>query len=121
MRAIARGRNLRISTKDSIILCERIRGLRLEKAKNFLKNLIDKKASINGKYYTNTAKQILQLLEQAEANARIKNLNIDKLFVQSAKADKGIKILRYGRIGLKRGRGFRRGKSTHVEITLVEK
>lgn len=121
MQAVARGRNLRISTKDSIIVCGRIRGSKLERAKNFLRNLIDKKVSVDGKYYTNAAKQILRLLEQAEANARTKNLNVDRLFVETAKADKGAKILRYGRIGLKKGRGFRRGKSTHVEIVLVER
>ena len=114
MQAKAKIKNARVSFKSSIIVCKYIRGLKLERAKKFLENLINQKFSINGKYYTKVAKQLLDLLNQAEANALRKNLKIEKLYV-FAKADKGEKIMRYGRMGA------RKAKSTNLEIILVEK
>ena len=114
MEAKAKIKNARVSFKKSIIVCKHIRGLKLEKARKFLENLIEQKISINGKYYTKVAKQLLDLLKQAEANAARKNLKIEKLYV-IAKANKGEKIMRYGRMGI------RKAKSTNLEIILVEK
>ncbi|MCX6814069.1 MAG: hypothetical protein NTY20_00230 [Candidatus Aenigmarchaeota archaeon] len=48
------GRSLHISHKTSQIICKKITGMNLEKAKNLLANLVSQKHSLDGKYYTNT-------------------------------------------------------------------
>jgi large subunit ribosomal protein L22 len=118
MLAKAVQKNARISLKHAIILCRAIRKKKLEKAKIFLKNLIDKKASLNRKYYTKAAKQILKVLENAEANAKNKNLNLERLFVENAKASKGEKFIRPKSRAKFRGR---KAKSTNIEIILGER
>ena len=115
MKAVAKGKNLQISLKDSILISRKIKGMKLDKARKFLENLVNKKVSIEGKYYTKTAKKFLEILKQAEANAKNKNLNTERLFVEIAKADKGEKRLKSGRWGL------REGKSTNLEIVVVER
>jgi large subunit ribosomal protein L22 len=118
MLAKAVQKNARISLKHAIILCRAIRKKKLAKAKNFLQNLIDKKASLNRKYYTKAAKQILKVLENAEANAKNKNLNLERLFVENAKASKGEKFIRPKSRAKFRGR---KAKSTNIEIILGER
>lgn len=54
-----------------------------------LQDLIDQKRKLDGKYYPTTAKKILELLENAEANAKQKNLNSDRLYVKTVKPDQG--------------------------------
>lgn len=90
-----------------------MKGLSLEKAKNLLNCLLEEKISINGKFYKKCAEKFLEVLNQAEANAKQKNMK--NLFVKKIKADKGEKILR-----LKR-KGIRSAKSVNLEITLIEK
>jgi large subunit ribosomal protein L22 len=111
-------KNVRISLKHAKILCKAIRKKKLAKAKIFLQNLIDKKVSLNKKYYTKAAKQILKILESAEANAKNKNLNLEKLFVESARASKGEKFIRPKSRAKFRGR---KAKSTNIEIILGER
>ncbi len=118
MQARAIGKNLRISTKHALILTKRIRNKPLSRAKNFLRNLILKKESIDGKYYTNAAKTILSVLESAEANAKRKNMNVEKLFLEVAKADKGSKFIRPKTRAKFAGR---KAKSTNITIILSEK
>jgi large subunit ribosomal protein L22 len=110
-------RNARISLKHAIIICDRIRRKKLEKAKKFLEDLVEKKVNINKKYYTKAAKQILELLKTAEANAKNKNLNLERLWVRVAKADKGEKFISPKSRAKFRGR---KAKSTHIEIVLGE-
>lgn len=116
MQALARAKNLRVSTLHSTILCKELRGKKLEKAKKLLENLIAKKTSVGGKYYTKAATLILKVLKQAEANAKQKGLEEARLFVAQAKADKGERFWRPRAV--RRGR---RGKSTHLEIVLEER
>lgn len=116
--ASARLDDARISLKHSVAVCKEIRNKKLEWAKNFLENLIDKKISLEGKYHTNAAKQILKILESAEANARVKNLNPGKLFVKSAKADKGEVFVKPKSRWRFRGR---KAKVTRIEIELEER
>jgi len=107
--------NARISFKHSIILCKEIKGKKLEKAKTFLQNLVDEKESLDKKYYTNASKKILEVIKNAEQNAKVKNIDVEKLFIKIAKADKGEKFVRpKTRWGL-RGRN---AKSTNIKIVL---
>jgi ribosomal protein L22 len=92
--AIARISNARISLKNSLLLCKELKGKRLGKARRFLEDLIAQKANIDGKYYTKTAKNFLELLRAAEANAMKKGLNSERLFIRQIKADKGLRFYR---------------------------
>ncbi|MEM5882919.1 MAG: uL22 family ribosomal protein [Candidatus Aenigmatarchaeota archaeon] len=108
----------RISLKHSTIICKEIKNKKVDKAKKFLEMLIDKKISLDGKYYTKAAKQILEILKSAEANAKVKNLNPEKLFVKIAKADKGRVFIRPKSRWRFRGR---KAKVTRIEIILGER
>ena len=92
--AVAKITNARISLKHSLVLCKKLKGKRLDKAKKFLEDLIAQKVNINGKYYTKTAKNLLDLLKTSEANATQKGLNPEKLFIKQIKADKGLRFYR---------------------------
>jgi len=113
---------LRISTKHALEICPKIKGNPLQKAKRFLNNLLAKKIGIKGKtkgkYYTNAAKNILSVLNAAEANAKQKNLNVEKLFVKQAKADKGYKFIRPKTRAKFAGR---KAKMTNITIILEER
>ncbi|MCS7106148.1 MAG: hypothetical protein NZ942_02445 [Candidatus Aenigmarchaeota archaeon] len=108
----------RVSLKHSLILCKELKNKKLEEAKKFLEMLVDKKISLNGKYYTKAAKQILEILKTAEANAKVKKLNPEKLFIKVAKADKGRVFIRPKSRWRFRGR---KAKVTRIEIILGER
>lgn len=133
------GRELRISPKDAVEICREIRGRDVEDAFDFLERVIDgervvpyrkyhgklsHKKSLSGwhtgKYPVKASEAILELLENAQGNAKYKGMDEASLFVRHASARKGFVI-----------RGFRhraRGRvlasdtpTTNVEIWLGEK
>ena len=107
---------LPISTKNAKIICRVIRKKRLARVKRLLADLLAKKRSLRGKYYTKTVFYIKKLLESCEKNAEFKGLDKEKLIVY-ASAHRGPTLWRP-----RRHREFgRRMKSTNVEIILVEK
>lgn len=114
-KASARLEDARISLKHAIIVCRHLKNKRLEKAKIFLNNLIERKASLGGKYYVSAAKKILEVLRNAEANAIQKNLNLEKTFIKVATAEKGPTFIRPRSRARFRGR---RIKSTNIAIEL---
>lgn len=118
MNAIAKLKSVDISLKNSLIVCDAIRSKNVDKTKRFLQDLLSQKKSIEGKYYTKTVKKILEVLEAAEANAKQKNLDAEKLFVKIAKADRGEKFIRPKSRAKFRGR---EAKVTNIEIVLEEK
>jgi len=108
----------RISLKDSKILCNKLRKSRVEKAKALLGDLVAKKTSLEGKYYTSASKKILEVLGSAEANAAAKGLDTDKLFIAVIKVDRGQTFMRpRSRTKLRR----QQAKSANVEIVLEER
>jgi large subunit ribosomal protein L22 len=129
--AKATGRNLSISTKKSVEICDNIRGKSLKKAKNLLEAVIEKerpikmrrfirdtahrKATGPGKYPIKTAQEILKLLKSAESNAQNSGLSTNDLYVHHISADKASRVWHYGR---KRRRQMKR---THMEVILIEK
>ncbi|MGB9914130.1 MAG: 50S ribosomal protein L22 [Candidatus Bathyarchaeales archaeon] len=137
--AKASGRELRVSHKASREICRAIKGMMLAKAKAYLKAVIAKKQAVPfkrykkklghraglvrayaGRYPVKAAKQILRLLESAEANAENKGLDVDRLRIMHAAAYPGVKIKRY----MPRAHGRATPKyevTTHVEIVLEEK
>lgn len=124
-------RDTSISTKMAVEVCSFIRNKRLEKAKDMLEKVVDKKQAVPikrynkglahkkkigpGRYPIKVSKEILKLLDQVEANAQFKGLNTTDLVISHIKADKASTPWHYGR---KRRRKMKR---THVEIIVKEK
>jgi len=78
-----------------------------------------KRGTKTGRYPVKCAKFVRLLLEEAKANAENKNLDTEKLKVESMFATKGVtrqKIQPMGRIGGK----TRESKSTNIEVIVLE-
>ena len=118
MEATAKLRDARISFKKSYILAKELRGMKAERAIRFLTDLIDEKVAVDGKFYTKTAQTFLGVLKSAEANAKQKNLDTEKLFVKIAKTDKARKLVTPKSRFKFRGR---QAKTSHIEIVLEER
>ncbi len=112
----AYGSGLRISTKHSTIICKKLTGMNLAKGEALLERLISEKESLDGKYYTNTSEEILDLLKSAESNAEFKGLDTEKLII-FASAHKGFTFFRPRRMKMRRDKK----KITNVQIVLVQK
>jgi large subunit ribosomal protein L22 len=110
------GRALRISTKSSVTVCRKISGMNLQKGKRLLEDMIDKKRSLEGKYFTNTSKQILDLLKSGESNAEFRGLDTNRMVIH-ASAHKGFTFMRPRRLKMRRTRR----KMTNVQIVLQQK
>ena len=109
------GRNLRVSSKSSAVVCRKIRGMHLEKAKKLLENLVSQKQSLNGKYYTNSCKELLNLLNQAENNAEFKGLDTSKMIVH-ASAHQSFSYFRPRRFKMRR----QRRKLANLQVVLIQ-
>lgn len=91
--AQAHGRALRISPKSSVIVCRAVSGMRLEKGKALLQDMLDEKRSLSGKYYTNVTRELLRMVRNAEANAEAKGLDTEKMHIKVS-AHQGFKFYR---------------------------
>jgi large subunit ribosomal protein L22 len=96
-----------ISPKHSVEICREIRGLELQKAKDYLKDVIDMKRALPfkrynhgvghrkgkgmgpGRYPQKAAKVFLKVLEDCESNAEYSGLNTDALFIKHISAHRG--------------------------------
>ena len=134
----ASGREIRISPKHAREVCYTINGMRLEKAKRFLSQVIVLKQPVPfrrfikklghrhgmeqamvGKYPVKAATEILKVVRNAESNAEFKGLDIERLRIIHASAYPGIKLKRA--IPRAFGRSSPKNRSlTHVEIVLEE-
>ncbi|RLJ04445.1 MAG: hypothetical protein DRP14_03335 [Candidatus Aenigmatarchaeota archaeon] len=115
--AKAHSLNLRISVKNAKVVCKSVRGMYLKKAKKFLEDVLKEKRSINGKYYSKTTKEVLNIIKSAEKNAEFKNLDTDNMYILHIAALDGTHMYR-------RRRKYRFGtkiKSAHLEVILKEK
>ena len=124
------GLALPISSKVSREVCARLRGMKLDKAKQLLENVVEIKDAIPytrytgdvphqvgigpGRYPVKASMHILKILKSAEANAQFKGLSINNLFIKHISAQKGSKTVRYGR-------RHNTGKRTNIEVVLEEK
>jgi large subunit ribosomal protein L22 len=110
------GVDMRISPKKAAEVCREIRGLKLEKAKGLLEDVIAMKKMIPfrvhkkelghhgnklreykfyaGGYPVKVAERVLELLKSAENNAEYKGLDVDRLKVIHASVDLGPKLRR---------------------------
>lgn len=114
--ARAYGRSLSISTKSSVIICRVISGMNLIKGKSLLDDLLTGKRNLEGKFYTNTTKEILILLKSAESNAEFKGLDTTRMIIY-ASAHQGFTFYRPRRTKMKR----MQKKVTNVQIVLHQK
>lgn len=110
----ASGRELRVSPKAAREVCRAVKGMRLGEARGFLEQVVQKKRAIpyrrskkkvghrrglqkaySGRYPVKAAQKILEVLEQAEANAEYRGFDIEELRVIHAAAHPGRKIRKY--------------------------
>jgi large subunit ribosomal protein L22 len=136
--AIASSRDLRISPKSTREICHFIKGMKLEKAKDVLRDIADLKQPIpfkryrkkvphrkgkrgydSGRFPQKAATKLLELLESVEANAEFKGLYSDRLKIIHIAAQRGRIIRNYI------PRAFGRSSPyfnhlTHVEVAVEE-
>ena len=105
-----------VSTKAATTICRVLNRQNFVKAKKFLEDVAREKKSIEGKYYTKTAKEILKILNSAESNAKSKNVDLNNMELILA-ANRGPTLLRGRR---KRDFGYRL-KMTHIQVYLKPK
>ena len=136
--AKASGRELRVSHKHAREVCKTIKGMKLDRAKDYLRQVILKKKAVpfrrfnkkvghrkgldhafSGRYPVKAATHILMVLEGAEANAEYKGLDMERLRIIHASAYPGMKIKRF--IPRAFGRSSPRFNTlSHVELVLEE-
>jgi len=123
-------RDLAISTKQSVEICNFLRNKKLDKAKLLLNEVIIKKRAIPfkrynrdmghkpgigaGRYPIKACKEIIRILNSVEANAENKGLDIKNLLIFDICANKGVGQWHYGR------KRRRRMKRTHISIQVRE-
>lgn len=107
----ARGVDLPISLKDSVVVCNFLQGMNLNEAKDYLKLVIDKKKAIPYKYYmrnvshqkgmgparypVKVSQYILTVLANLEANAENQDLDLDSIQLISVLAKKARTVKKY--------------------------
>ncbi len=134
----ASARDVRVSHKSAYEVCRTIRGMMLAQAKLYLQDVAAKKRSVPyrryrkkaghrhgldkafaGRYPVKAAKQILRLLEGAEANAENKGLDTERMRIIHMAASQGMKIKRFQPRA--QGRTSPRFDTLcHIEIALEE-
>lgn len=134
----ASARELRVSPKHATEVCKTIKGMKLPHAKDYLQQVIIKKQPVPirrhkkkiphrrgihqayaGRYPIKAAQKVLEVLENAEANAEYKGLDIERMKITYASAHPGMKIKRY--IPRAFGRSTPRFKTLcHVELILEQ-
>jgi large subunit ribosomal protein L22 len=110
------GRGLNISHKSSNIVCSKISGMNLDKAKMFLMKMLIEKENIGGKHYTNVTKELIKLLRSAESNAEFKGMDPSRMLIH-ASAHTGFTFYRPRNWK----RRMEKKKITNVQIVLEEK
>jgi large subunit ribosomal protein L22 len=135
----ASGREVRVSHKSAREVCKTVKGMMLARAKQYLRDVMDKKRAVPfrrfkkkaghrhglekayaGRYPVKAAKTILRVIEGAEANAEYKGLDTDRLRIIHASAYPGMKVKRYAPRA--HGRALPEFQTlTHIEIVLEER
>ena len=134
----ASGREVRVSHKSTREVCHKIKGMKLTQAKQYLRDVMTKKRPVPftrfrkkaghrhglekafaGRYPIKAAKEVLKILEGAEANAEYKGLDIERLRIIHASAYPGMKLKRYKQRA--QGRATPKYETvSHIEVALEE-
>jgi large subunit ribosomal protein L22 len=136
--AKASGRDLRISPKAAREICYALRKMKLEEGKKYLESVIEKKTAVPfrrhkkeiphrrglqgwyaGKYPVRAAREILKVLNCAEANAEEKGLDTEKLKIIHIASQRAMKIRKA--IPRAHGRSSAYNQElTHIELVVME-
>ena len=136
--AIASARELDISPKAAREICNTIKGMFLDKAKEYLEDVMDMKKAVpykrhkkhvahrkelskwpSGRYPIKAAQKILEVLENAENNAEFKGLDVERMKIIHASSHKAMILKRY----LPRAHGSsspRFNYLSHIELAIEE-
>ena len=136
--AIASARDIDISPKAAREICNTIKGMFLDKAKEYLEEVTLKKKAVPykrhkkhvahrkelskwpaGRYPIKAAEKILEVLENAENNAEFKGLDVERMKIIHASSQKGMIVKRY----IPRAHGSstpRFNYLSHIEIAIEE-
>ena len=136
--AKALGRSLKISPKHAVEICNKIRGMKVEKAQAYLEDVMEMKTAVpfkkhnkkvghrrglggwpTGRYPVKAAKQILDIIKNAEANAEYKGLDTENLKIMHISSHKGYVIRGWTPRAFGRASPFNT-PTTHVQIILGE-
>lgn len=90
--------------------------MNVTKGKKLLQDLTEGRKDIDGKYYTNASKDILNVLKSAESNAEFKGLDTSRLVI-FASAHKGFTFHRPRRTKLK----STTKKITNIQVVVQQK
>jgi large subunit ribosomal protein L22 len=130
--AKAVGRDLPISTKHAVEICNEIKGMSTEKAKKFLKDVLAEKIPVRfrrfphgighrkgkfgtGRYPKKACEVFLTMIESVEANAEDKGLSVSDLVILHMRPQRAALQWHYGRqrrVSMKR---------SHLEVIVEEK
>jgi large subunit ribosomal protein L22 len=136
--AIASGRDLRISPKATREICHFIKGMRLEVAKEALREVMDLKKPVPylrhkkkvahrsgvegfaaGRFPEKAAGEVLKVLNQVEANAEFKGLYADRLKIIHITSQRGRVVRNYIPRAFGRSTPYF-NHLTHVEVAVEE-
>lgn len=136
--AIASGRDLRIKPKISREICHSLKGMKLEEAKQFLNDVIDKKKAVPyyryrrktphrkelqghdaGRFPEKAAGEILKILDSVEANAEFKGLYADRLRIVHMAAHRARVIRKFIPRAFGRASPYYK-HLTHIEVAVEE-
>ena len=130
-------REKKISHKHAREVATAIKGLSIEKARDYMLSVVAKQRAIpfrrfknqvghrsdpgvmSGRYPEKTATEFLKLLDNLESNAEYKGMDMDRLKIINATAHKGVLIKRF----IPRAQGRATDKNdvlTHVELVAQE-
>ena len=130
-------REKKISHKHARETAKSIKGLTLEKARDYMLSVVAKERAIpfrrfknqvghrsdpgmmSGRYPEKTAGEFLKLLDNLESNAEYKGMDMDRLKIINATSHKGVAIKRF----IPRAQGRATDKNdilTHVELVAQE-
>ena len=130
-------REKKISHKHAREVATALKGLTIEKARDYMISVVAKDRAVpfrrfknqvghrsdpgmmSGRYPEKTAKEFLKLLDNLESNAEYKGMDIDRLKIINATAHKGVLIKRF----IPRAQGRATDKNdvlTHVELVAQE-
>ena len=126
-----------ISHKHAREVATAIKGLSIERARDYLHAVVNKERAVafrrfknqvghkgdpgmmSGRYPQKTAKEFIKVLDNLEANAEYKGMDLDRLKIINATAHKGVAIKRF----IPRAMGRATPKNdilTHVELVAQE-
>ena len=126
-----------ISHKHAREVAVAIKGLSIEKARDYLHAVVNKERAVafrryknqvghkadpgmmSGRYPQKTAKEFIKALDNLEANAEYKGMDLDRLKIVNATAHKGVSIKRF--IPRAMGRATPKNDTlTHLELVAQE-